>query len=123
MQGQVVDSDWAIMERIMDWNVRTFYEDIREAEHSVREATIDDQTPITLISRGVPHTQIRLEKMTYAGIRAYEATFIETQKRILHLSEDSRHVIAEASSHMINDYDPWLVIEEIELLVKRAMSE
>lgn len=121
MEDLVSESDWAIMERIMAWNIRTFHEDVREAEASVRDSEFDDQLPITLISRGVPHTQIRLEKMSYAGIRAYEETFLESQRKLLLLSKNSKHVVAEASSHMINDYDPWLVIDEIEQIVNRIV--
>jgi hypothetical protein len=41
------------------------------------------------------------------------------QPAFLELSSNSEHRVAKYSSHTFNDYDPWLVIDEIKSLVGR----
>lgn len=120
MKAQMTESDWAIMERIIAWNEREFHEDYVDAQESIRGSQLPKRLPITVISRGVPHTQIRLEKMSYAGIDIYERTHQELQFNLFGLSENAEHRYARVASHMMNDFDPWLVLEEIEKIVARA---
>lgn len=111
--------DWSMMERILDWNTRTFHEDFIEAQEAVRGTTLPEDLPITVISRGIPHVQIRLEGMSYRGIDVFDGEHNVLQARLANLSSNSEHRIAHYSSHMINDFDPWLVIDEIKLLLPR----
>ncbi len=119
MEAQMSEADWAIMERIIAWNEREFHEDYLEGQEAARAAKLPGQLPITVVSRGVPHTQIRLEKMSYEGIDIYERTHQELQYDLVGLTGDARHRYARVASHLINEYDPWLVIDEIESLVAR----
>ena len=119
LQAEMNPDDWSIMESILDWNTRTFHEDFIEAQEAVRNTTLPEDLPITVISRGIPHVQIRLEGMSYRGIDLFDGEHNVLQARLAHLSWNSEHRIAHYSSHMINDFDPWLVIDEIQLLVAR----
>jgi pimeloyl-ACP methyl ester carboxylesterase len=119
LQAQMSAADWAIMERILAWNEATFQEDYIEAQEAVRGTQLRDNLPITILSRGIPHTRIRLEHMSYEGIDIYEREHNALQADLLNLSSNSVRRIAEYSSHVFNDYDPWLVIEEINLLAHR----
>ena len=47
-----------------DWMPR-LHEDYYEAQEAVREATLADGLPITVLSRGLPHTTIRVAGMSY----------------------------------------------------------
>jgi pimeloyl-ACP methyl ester carboxylesterase len=123
LKGKMSPSDWAIMEGVLDWNTRTFHEDYLEAQESVRGTKLRDSLPITVLSRGVPHTAIRVAHMSYEGVDLYEAEHQVLQARLLELSSNSEHRVAKYSSHMFNDYDPWLVIDEIKLLVRRIAKE
>jgi pimeloyl-ACP methyl ester carboxylesterase len=116
-------SDWAIMERILTWTERTFHEDYVEAQESVRATKLRKNLPITVLSRGIPHTRIRIERMSYEGIDIYENENTVAQGKIAALSNNSEHRIARYSSHVFNDFDPWIVIDEIKLLVKRPPAQ
>jgi pimeloyl-ACP methyl ester carboxylesterase len=112
-------SDWAILERILAWTERTFHEDYPQAEEAVRKTKLRPDLPITVLSRGIPHTRIRIERMSYEGIDLYENEHKALQSKIADLTSNSEHRIARYSSHVFNDFDPWIVIEEIKLLTKR----
>lgn len=120
LHAQMSAADWAIMERILAWSEATFHEDYIEAQKAVRGTQLPDNLPITLLSRGIPHTRIRLEHMSYDGIDIYEREHNVLQAELLNLSSNSERRVAEYSSHVFNDYDPWIVIEEIELLAHRV---
>ncbi len=57
--------------------------------------------------------------MSYAGVDLYESEHNALQAKLADLSSNTEHRVAHYSSHDFNDYDPWLVIEEIKLLVGR----
>lgn len=119
LKAKMSGGDWAIMERILAWNERSFHEDYLQAQEAVRTAKLRPDLPITVLSRGVPHTRIRLERMSYEGIDIFENEHNALQAKIAGLSPNSEHRIAHYSSHVFNDYDPWIVIEEMKLLIKR----
>ncbi len=119
LKAKMSGSDWAIMERILAWNERTFHEDYFQAQEAVRGIKLPSGLPITVLSRGIPHTRIRLERMSYEGVDLYENEHNALQSKIAELSSNSEHRIARYSSHVFNDYDPWIVLEEIKLLIKR----
>jgi len=75
------------------------------------------------LSRGIPHTRIRIERMSYEGIDSYENEHNALQAEIAKLSANSEHRIAHYSSHVFNDFDPWIVIDEIKLLTKRLPEQ
>lgn len=119
LHAQMSASDWAIMERILAWNESTFHEDYIQAQEAVRDTRLPDDLPITILSRGIPHTRIRLEHMSYDGIDIFEREHQALQADLLNLSSNSERRIAEYSSHVFNDYDPWIVIDEIKKLAHR----
>lgn len=120
LKSKMAKPDWEIMARIVEWNLESFHEDYFEAQEAVRMTHIPDELPITVISRGIPHTQIRLEKMSYGGIDLFDGVHRDLQHQLADLSSNSEHRIAKYSSHMIDNFDPWLVIDEIQRLLSRA---
>jgi Predicted hydrolases or acyltransferases (alpha/beta hydrolase superfamily) len=119
LRAEMLPADWAIMERILAWNIRNFHEDYLEAQEAVRSTHVATSLPITVISRGIPHVQIRLEKMSYEGIELFDSEHNILQSQLARLSSNTQHRVARYSSHMINDFDPWLAVDEIKLLVGR----
>lgn len=119
LKEKMIASDWAILERILAWTERTFHEDYLEAQQAVRTTKLQENLPITVLSRGIPYTRIRIERMSYEGIDIYEGENNALQAKIAALSSNSEHRIARYSSHVFNDFDPWIVIDEIKLLAKR----
>ena len=119
LQAEMSTEDWAVMERILAWNLRNFHEDFVQAQEVVRATRLRKELPITVLSRGIPHTQIRLERMSYRGIDLYESEHAALQAKVAALSGNSEHRVARYSSHVFNDYDPWIVIEELKRLIER----
>jgi pimeloyl-ACP methyl ester carboxylesterase len=123
LEAKMSSGDWAIMEEILAWNTRTFHEDYLEAQESVRGTKLKGGLPITVLSRGIPHTTIRVARMSYDGVDLYEAEHQALQNRLPELSSNSEHRVAKYASHIFDDYDPWFVIDEIELLLNRITEE
>lgn len=119
LQAEMSPKDWSIIERTLEWNTNTFHEDYLEAQEAVRKSRLADGLPITVISRGIPHVQIRVEGMSYRGIDLFDNEHNVLQALLARLSTNSEHRIARYSSHMIADFDPWLVLDEIEYLLAR----
>lgn len=112
-------ADWAIMARLLDWNTRTYHEDYLQGQEAVRGLRLDRNLPITVLTRGRPYTAIRAAGISDAGMALYEKAHRALQARIAALSENSRHRVAPRSSHVFNESDPGIVIDEIKRLVKR----
>jgi alpha/beta hydrolase fold len=111
--------DWSIMDSIIKWNSKTFHEDYIEGQESARAFAFNNKLPITVISRGIPLTKIRRNKMSYEGIGIFNKEHNRGQKNIAKLSRNSKHVISKISPHEIGSYDPWLVLDEIKSLLER----
>lgn len=120
LQQSMLPEDWAVMESILEWNTETFHEDYLQAQEAVRKTTLKPDLPLTIVARGIPHTTLRSAKVSYDGVRKYNAEHNAGQLKLQELSSNSRFVISEMSSHFIDNYDPWLVIEEIKLLLERT---
>jgi pimeloyl-ACP methyl ester carboxylesterase len=123
LKAKMSSSDWAIMEHILDWNTRTFHEDYWQAQEAVRATQLPKDLPITVLTRGIPHTSIRVEHMSYQGVDYFESEHIALQSKIAALSANSQQRVARYSSHIFNDYDPWIVIDEIKLLIQRLPKD
>ena len=112
-------ADWAIMERLVAWNTKTFHEDYVQAQEAVQGAALSPGLPITVLSRGIPHTSVRAAGVSIAGMELFEREHSALQARLAALSQNSEHRIARNSSHVIGDYEPQLVIEEVKRLIAR----
>lgn len=119
LQHKMSKSDWEIMDGIIKWNSKTFYEDYFEGQESARSFSFVNNMPITVISRGIPLTKIRRNNVSYEGINIFNEEHNKLQKRISKLSKNSKHIISKISPHEIPTYDPWLVLDEIKDLLDR----
>lgn len=120
LKAQMSGPDWALMEKVVSWNLTTFHEDYNEAQEQIRSIKFVDTLPVTVVSRGLPHTNIRVAKMSYDGVDIFNAEHDALQTKLVALSSRAEHRVARYSSHIIDDTDPWLAIEEIDKLVLRA---
>lgn len=119
LKAGMSNDDWTIMERLLKWNEQTFHEDYVQGQEAVRDSKLDPDLPITVLSRGVPYTTIRIARISDQGMDLYENEHRSLQEKIVALSKNSRYRVARYSSHVFNDSDPWVVIEELKLLIKR----
>jgi hypothetical protein len=58
--------------------------------------------------------------MSYEGVDLFNAEHNALQAKLIALSSNVEHRVARYSSHIVDDTDPLLVIEEIEKLVERC---
>jgi hypothetical protein len=58
--------------------------------------------------------------MSYIDVDAYNTTWDAAQFMLARSAKDVRHVRMRYAAHLFDDQDPWLVIDEIQLLLKRA---
>jgi pimeloyl-ACP methyl ester carboxylesterase len=123
LKADMSANDWAIMDKTVSWTLTTLHEDYYEAQEAVRKLTLASDLPITVVSRGLPHTTIRVAGMSYDGVDFFNAEHNALPAKLIALSSDAEHRVARYSSHMIDDTDPWLVIEEIGKLVERVTSQ
>jgi pimeloyl-ACP methyl ester carboxylesterase len=112
-------TDWPHMQFVIDWQLKHTHEDYFAGQEEARALPALGSLPITVISRGLPHTNIRVTGMSYEGVDIFNREHNRLQSRLLKLSKDSRHRIAKYSSHIVDETDPLLIIEEIEKLEKR----
>ncbi|MDM4765855.1 alpha/beta hydrolase [Pelomonas sp. SE-A7] len=112
---------WRTMESIIRWEKdQHSHEDFVEAVQSLTARRKPLTLPVTVLSRGLPHTQIRQARMSYADVDAYNATWDVAQARLAQESSDMRQVRMRHASHLFDEQDPWLVIDEIKALLKRV---
>lgn len=57
--------------------------------------------------------------MSYEDVDAFNSSWDVAQFELAKLSSDTRHVRMHYASHLYDEQDPWIVIEEIGLLLKR----
>jgi pimeloyl-ACP methyl ester carboxylesterase len=119
LERRMSANDWAQMERAIDWQLRATSEDFRQAQSVANELGDLGSLPISVISRGIPQTNLRVGGMSYDGIDIFNAEHAKAQKRLAKLSSNTRRVTAKYASHFVDEIDPWLIADEIEALQKR----
>jgi pimeloyl-ACP methyl ester carboxylesterase len=122
LRDRMSDDDWARMQKAVDWQLKSTHEDYMLAQHEVETFNKLGALPITVISRGLPQTNVRLGGMTYEGVDIFNAEHAKLQSRLAALSESSRHVRAKYASHIVDETDPWLILDEIAGMQKRIVA-
>jgi hypothetical protein len=123
LKAKMNNKDWAVMEGLLAWNVRAFHEDYEQAQEAVRNTSLRPDLPITVLSRGMPHISIRATGISDGGMDVFENEHRALQAKIAALSKNSQHRVAHYSSHVFNDSDPWVVIDELKLLIDRLLKQ
>jgi pimeloyl-ACP methyl ester carboxylesterase len=120
MHRALSPAGWGTMEMIMRWEKDTHsHEDFVEAVQSMSARSAKLDIPITVLSRGIPSTNVRQTRMSYEDVDAFNSSWDIAQFELVKLSSDTRHVRMHYASHLYDEQDPWIVIEEIGLLLKR----
>ncbi len=120
LQQALSPAGWQLMQGIIRWERDVHaHEDFAEAVQSLQARHRALQLPITVLSRGLPHTQLRQARFSYADVDAYNASWDVAQARLAQESSDSRQRRMHYASHLFDEQDPWLVIEEIQALLQR----
>ncbi len=124
MKQAMSPDGWRIMEMIMNWEKSTHsHEDFVEAVQAMTAKNAKLDLPVTVLSRGIPHTSIRQSKMRYEDIDAFNTTWDGTQFALAKVSDDMRHERMRYASHLFDEQDPWLVIDEIKRLLERVEAK
>jgi pimeloyl-ACP methyl ester carboxylesterase len=123
MKKAMSPAGWGTMEMIINWEKNTHsHEDFAEAVQALTGKTTALKMPVTVISRGIPHTGIRQAKMSYEDVDAFNTTWDAAQFDLAKVSSDMRHVRMRYASHLYDEQDPWFVIEEIGMLLDRVQA-
>lgn len=110
-----------IMDMIVNWEKITHsHEDFVEAVQAMAKTAARLNVPITVLSRGLPHNAIRQARMSYEDVDAFNSTWDAAQFELARVSDDARHVRMHYASHLFDEQDPWIVIDELALLLKRV---
>jgi len=111
---------WRIMDMVITWERDTnSHEDFVEAIQALAGSRTLD-LPVTVLSRGLPYTNIRQAKMSYDDVDAFNTTWDAAQFELAKVSTDTRHMRMRYTAHLFDEQDPWLVLDEIGLLLKRV---
>lgn len=115
---------WRTMDMIISWERdKNSHEDFAEAVQAMNSGARTLEMPVTVLSRGLPFTTIRQAKMSYDDVDAYNTTWDAAQFELTKVSSDMRHVRMRYSDHMFDERDPWLVLDEIGMLIKRVEAK
>jgi pimeloyl-ACP methyl ester carboxylesterase len=112
---------WRTMDMIINWERdKNSHEDFAEAVQAMNTGGHILTMPVTVLSRGLPFTNIRQAKMSYDDVDAYNTTWDTAQFELAKVASDVRHVKMRYAAHLFDEQDPWLVLDEIGLLIKRV---
>jgi pimeloyl-ACP methyl ester carboxylesterase len=112
---------WRTMDMVINWERdKNSHEDFAEAVQAMNSGGRTLTLPVTVLSRGLPYTNIRQAKISYDDVDAYNTTWDAAQFELAKVSSDMRHVRMRYTAHMFDEQDPWLVLDEIGLLIKRV---
>jgi pimeloyl-ACP methyl ester carboxylesterase len=115
---------WRTMDMIINWERdKNSHEDFAEAVQAMNDNGRPLDMPVTVLSRGLPFTTIRQAKMSYEDVDAYNTTWDAAQFELTKVSKDMRHVRMRYADHMFDERDPWLVLDEIGMLIKRVEAK
>ena len=121
LKRSMTPEGWRTMNMLISWERdKNSHEDFVEAVQAMSSDGRTLDMPVTVLSRGLPFTTIRQTRMSYDDIDAYNTTWDAAQFELTKVSGDMRHVRMRYTNHMFDEQDPWLVLDEIGLLVKRV---
>jgi pimeloyl-ACP methyl ester carboxylesterase len=121
LQRAMSPEGWRTMDMIISWERdKNSHEDFAEAVQALGKSGKRLDLPVTVLSRGLPHTTIRQAKMRYEDVDAFNTTWDAAQFELAKVSDDMRHVRMRYAAHLFDEQDPWLVLDEIGLLARRV---
>jgi pimeloyl-ACP methyl ester carboxylesterase len=124
LQRTMSPAGWRTMDMIINWERdKNSHEDFAEAVQAMQSGGGTLTMPVTVLSRGQPFTTIRQTKMSYDDVDAYNTTWDAAQFELTKVSTDMRHVKMRYTAHLFDEQDPWLVLDEIGLLIKRVEAK
>jgi pimeloyl-ACP methyl ester carboxylesterase len=121
MQRAMSPEGWRTMDMVITWERdKNSHEDFVEAIQALGKPAKRLDLPVTVLSRGLPYTNIRQAKMSYDDVDAFNTTWDAAQFELAKVADDMRHVRMRYAAHQFDEQDPWLVLDEIGLLAKRV---
>jgi pimeloyl-ACP methyl ester carboxylesterase len=121
MQRTMSPEGWRTMDMVITWERdKNSHEDFVEAIQALGKPAKRLDLPVTVLSRGLPYTNIRQAKMSYDDVDAFNTTWDAAQFELTKVSDDMRHVRMRYAAHLFDEQDPWLVLDEIGLLARRV---
>jgi pimeloyl-ACP methyl ester carboxylesterase len=121
MRASMSENAWQIMLDIIEWEKHVHsFEDFAEASSHSALYSLLKPIPIVVMPRGIPHYTIRQTGMDYQDVNAYEVTWMRAQEKLKTLSPNTDVVKMEYASHLFDQTDPWIVIKQIEQVMRKT---
>ena len=114
--------DWAKMQGIFDWLKNRAAYLFAESQADVRAATLPQNMPVRVISRGMPFYRVGLIGMSDDGVKLFNGVHDRLQLDLLKLTARTTRVVATRSDHTVADSEPELVLAEFALLLKDLLA-
>lgn len=121
MQSVMTPDGWQIMDRIIQWERDTHsHEDFTQAVAAAAQFKFPPKLPITVLSRGLPMTNLGPAGMSQRDMDAFNTSWTLAQFHLSLLSSNSRHQKLFYSNHFIDEQDPATVLAELAMLLDRV---
>ncbi|MCV6620461.1 MAG: alpha/beta hydrolase [Cellvibrionaceae bacterium] len=118
MKTSMSPDAWKTMEWIMEWErSKHSFEDFAEASSHSSIYKISETLPVIVLSRGIPHVNIRQTKMRYKDVDAYSDSWDRSQEKLKLIGKNIDSIEMKYASHLYDETDPWVVIEQLERIV------
>ncbi|BBN83645.1 alpha/beta hydrolase [Pseudoalteromonas sp. A25] len=123
MKGKMSAKGWGIMKWIIDWERDEHsLEDFVEASQHSDIYTVDKSTPVTVLSRGIPHVEVLTTGMSYDDVDVFTNTWNESQQKFQSMSSDVNAVTMKYASHLFDKTDPFIVLKHIDEMVGKTKT-
>lgn len=123
MQQSMSEPAWQTMRDIIEWEKHKHsFEDFEEAVSNPEIYQLKKALPIVVMSRGIPHLTIRQTGMSYKDVDAYDDSWNRSQQKLRELAPNTKYITMKYASHLFDDTDPWIVIEEIDKTAQQILK-
>lgn len=123
MKTLMSDTDWSRVEEILRWFMENLGHDVWASQFEVEASPpLREKLPIVIVTRGQDHERMRLSGVSEAGFRIYNDVHFQLAPDLERLSDNTIHVRAPCSDHMIPDRAPDVVVAAIEAMVETVRS-
>jgi pimeloyl-ACP methyl ester carboxylesterase len=117
MKRQMAAEDWARLQEVFDWFVDHLGHDAWTSQFEVEQTRLDPDLPFVAVSRGLDHERLRLTGMSDQAFRIANDLHDYYQHDLARLTENTTHVVAQDSEHLIVDSEPEIVLAAIDRLL------
>lgn len=111
MKREMNSEDWSKIQGILDWFLKYKGHNVWDTQFEVEKATIPNDMPIIIITRGLDETKIKKAELSEAGFRQFNDIHFKHQVELESLTSRTTRIIAPKSEHLILNFEPKIAID------------